>query len=178
MPADPVREAAARAILRGLGHQDTATEPTLRSCFAVASDQRITTPRVGEVLDALQAAGYTIAPPGAVVVQQNGAGAYSIGSTVWPGLAKTVEEAGELLQVLGKLIASRGHAQHWDGTDLHVRAVEEIGDLHAALSFLAKMNSLPDTAITERADQKYERFLRWQIEHSAATPAPESDGAR
>jgi hypothetical protein len=46
------------------------------------------------------------------------AGPYSIGSTVWPGLSKLVEEMGEVGQVVGKLIATGGDPAHRDGTDL------------------------------------------------------------
>lgn len=105
------------------------------------------------------------------------AGAYSIGSIIWPGLGKSVEEMGELLQVLGKLIASGGRAEHWDGTDLHDRALDEIGDVQAALRFLTRLNNLSELAVGARTELKYEQFLRWQLEHSREVPAPESGGA-
>lgn len=37
---------------------------------------------------------------------------FGIGSTVWPGLAKTMEEAGEVLQLLGKIVARGGDLDH------------------------------------------------------------------
>jgi len=37
-----------------------------------------------------------------------GSGDFSIGSAVWPGVSKVIEEMGELQQVLGKLIAVAG----------------------------------------------------------------------
>jgi hypothetical protein len=64
----------------------------------------------------------------------NGSGDFSIGSKVWPGASKVIEEIGELMQVLGKLIAVAGDTKHWDG-DLRPRLVEEMGDLTAALMF-------------------------------------------
>ena len=33
------------------------------------------------------------------------AGPYSIGSDVWPGLSKLAEESGEVVQVIGKIVA-------------------------------------------------------------------------
>lgn len=44
-----------------------------------------------------------------------GNGDFSLGSKVWPGTSKLLEEMGELQQVLGKLIAVAGSTEHWDG---------------------------------------------------------------
>lgn len=38
---------------------------------------------------------------------------YCIGSKEWNGLSKIVEEAGELLQVCGKLMANEGKEIYW-----------------------------------------------------------------
>ena len=46
------------------------------------------------------------------------AGPFSFGSRTWPGLAKIAEEAGETQQIIGKLLASGGAAEHWDGSNL------------------------------------------------------------
>ena len=62
----------------------------------------------------------------------SGSGDFSIGSKLWPGVSKVIEEMGELQQVLGKLIAVAGETKHWDG-DLRPKLIEEIGDLRAAL---------------------------------------------
>ena len=37
---------------------------------------------------------------------------FGIGSATWPGLAKTMEEAGEVLQLLGKIVARGGDLDH------------------------------------------------------------------
>lgn len=39
---------------------------------------------------------------------------FAIGSPVWPGLSKLAEEAGETLQVVGKLMGTGGESAHWD----------------------------------------------------------------
>ncbi|UWP87776.1 hypothetical protein [Dactylosporangium fulvum] len=85
---------------------------------------------------------------------------FSIGSEVWPGLAKVVEEAGELLQVAGKLVAVGGRTGHYDGSDLRERLAEECGDLLAAVTFFAEENGL-GAAVQERARQKGALFRRW-----------------
>ena len=58
-----------------------------------------------------------------------GSGDFSIGSDVWSGISKLIEEAGEVTQVCGKLIAIAGASEHWDGTDLRERLEDEIADL-------------------------------------------------
>lgn len=91
-------------------------------------------------------------------------GDFSIGSAVWPGTSKLIEEMGELQQVLGKLIGSRGQAQHFDGSNLRERLVEEIADVEAALQFFQKVN-LSDSErerIAARCRQKVALFEKWQ----------------
>jgi len=92
-------------------------------------------------------------------------GDFSIGSKVWPGTSKVIEEMGELQQVLGKLIAVAGETKHWDG-DLRKRLVEELGDLSAALIFFQSENMTPDELleIVERAEKKLTLFRQWHKE--------------
>lgn len=85
------------------------------------------------------------------------AGPYSIGSDLWPGLSKLVEECGEVVQVVGKLIATGGDASHWDGTDLRERLTEELADLMAAVVFVSEANGLP---MADRAGAKLELFRK------------------
>jgi NTP pyrophosphatase (non-canonical NTP hydrolase) len=85
---------------------------------------------------------------------------FGIGSEVWPGLAKVAEEAGELLQVVGKLVATGGRTAHHDGTDLRARLVEECGDLLAAIGYLTAANGL-EAEVAERAAGKREIFDGW-----------------
>lgn len=88
-------------------------------------------------------------------------GPYSIGGTIWPGLSKLIEEAGEVCQVAGKLIGSSGSANHWDGTDLRVRLEDEIADLMAACHFAIEANDLNIDRISERAGMKLGLFREW-----------------
>jgi NTP pyrophosphatase (non-canonical NTP hydrolase) len=88
------------------------------------------------------------------------AGPYEIGSDVWPGLAKLTEEAGELIQVLAKLVGASGRDRYYDGTDLRGRLVEECGDLAAALAFFTETNGLT-TDVDARARSKLALFRDW-----------------
>lgn len=97
-------------------------------------------------------------------------GSFSIGGTVWPGLSKLIEECGEVLQIAGKLIATRGESTHWDGDgDLVERLEEELADLLAAIHFVVSWNDLDATEIEERAGMKLSRFCTWQVERMAAS---------
>lgn len=86
---------------------------------------------------------------------------YGIGSARWPGASRVVEESGELVQVLGKLIGAGGGTEHWDGTDLRPRLVEEIGDVRAALDFFVEANELPADAVERRRARKRADYDRW-----------------
>lgn len=97
---------------------------------------------------------------------------YSIGSDTWPGLSKLAEEAGEVLQVVGKLIGSGGVEDHWDGSNLRARLIEEIGDLSAALRFVVEENDLDVDAVEARHQLKLALFRQW---HDDAAPPPHPD---
>lgn len=90
-------------------------------------------------------------------------GPYSIGSDTWPGLAKLAEECGEVIQVIGKIIALGGaeNYSHWDGSDVRHRLQEELGDVLAAIDFVQSHNPLDDMAIARRQDQKTVLFEQW-----------------
>jgi NTP pyrophosphatase (non-canonical NTP hydrolase) len=95
---------------------------------------------------------------------------YSIGNPLWPGISKLIEEAGEVQQVCGKLIAVGGRSDHWDGTNLRDRMQEEVGDLAAAIDFLVEVNGLDDAGlVAARRRSKRELFWHW---HDPAVPAP------
>jgi NTP pyrophosphatase (non-canonical NTP hydrolase) len=91
---------------------------------------------------------------------------FGIGAEVYPGLAKVAEEAGELLQVVGKLVATSGGAIHYDGTDLRARLIEECGDLLAAIGYLTATNGIADE-VAERAARKRELFQAWHDDERA-----------
>lgn len=92
---------------------------------------------------------------------------YAIGSDVWPGLSKLNEEAGEVLQVVGKIQGNSGNVWHWDGSNLRVRLVEEVGDVLAACAFVMALNLTPEEqlAIEARRLVKLALFHQW---HSGA----------
>lgn len=91
---------------------------------------------------------------------------FAIGSLLWPGTSKVLEEAGELIQVLGKLQAVGGDLEHWDG-DLHPRLVDETADLGAALRYFSYQNFSKEVMrhhLIPRAEAKYRLFLEWHAE--------------
>lgn len=85
----------------------------------------------------------------------------SIGQTIWPGLAKLLEESGELQQVIGKLAAYPGGA-HPDGTLLIDRLHDEIADVMAACDFVVMVNPrINHGRVEQRRERKRGRFLGW-----------------
>lgn len=94
---------------------------------------------------------------------------FAIGDRDLPGLSKVTEEAGELLQVVGKLMATHGMAEHWDGTNLRERFVLELGDLAAAVQFVIT-HALTDAELRmyrARVREKFEKFMQWHDEQGA-----------
>lgn len=101
----------------------------------------------------------------ALVTVAEGAGPYSIGSDHWPGVAKLIEECGEVLQIAGKLIATAGQRDHWSGADLWRELSLELGDLCAAITFVIEQNGVLDSiAVEVRHDSKVRLFNDWQQE--------------
>jgi hypothetical protein len=100
-------------------------------------------------------------------LQMTGSGDFSIGSKVWPGTSKLLEEMGELQQMLGKLIAVAGSTEHWDG-DLRPRLLEEIADVSAALGFFVEQNlaGAEEDAMADRITEKLMLFRKWHKEHT------------
>lgn len=80
------------------------------------------------------------------------------------GLAKLIEEAGELQQVAGKMLAWWDTSiPHWDGSDLTERLSEELGDVMAACEFVSSMFGVHRSA-HERADAKLALFCEWHAD--------------
>ena len=92
------------------------------------------------------------------------AGDYSIGSDRWPGTSKVLEEMGELAQVLGKLIGNGGMTDHFDGSDLRQRLIEELADTAAAIDFFTSENltTIEQVKISARFQEKLQWFRQWQ----------------
>jgi hypothetical protein len=106
-----------------------------------------------------------------------GSGDFSIGSQVWPGTSKLIEEMGELNQVLGKLIATAGDTEHWSG-DLRPKLVEEIGDVLAAVTFFLGMNlnAYERIEIEARFAVKIALFEKWHTEQPSNKNTDQSVG--
>lgn len=88
---------------------------------------------------------------------------FAIGSKQWPGLSKLAEEAGEVLQVVGKFMGTGGDPWHWDKTNLRTRLIEELGDLMAACEFVAIANGI-SIAAEECKAEKLKLFFGWHNE--------------
>jgi NTP pyrophosphatase (non-canonical NTP hydrolase) len=98
---------------------------------------------------------------------------FFIGADVWPGLSKLIEEAGEVVQVCGKLIATGGEPKHYDGTNLEHRLADELGDLLAAAECVITHSSPAFASrVLERYQQKLQLFNRWHVaqRHEKETP--------
>jgi NTP pyrophosphatase (non-canonical NTP hydrolase) len=81
------------------------------------------------------------------------------------GLAKLIEEAGEVVQVAGKVLAY-GLGPHPDGTILKTRIEDEIADVEAALMFVSRSLDLDEDRITERRLRKLNLFLEWDADQN------------
>jgi hypothetical protein len=79
------------------------------------------------------------------------------------GVAKLIEECGELQQVLGPRLAMWDQEEHWDGSNLVDRMVEEMGDVIAAIDFVAFMFGVVDQTY-DRAGTKRALFEKWEAE--------------
>jgi NTP pyrophosphatase (non-canonical NTP hydrolase) len=101
---------------------------------------------------------------------------FAIGDKEWPGVSKLVEEIGEIGQVLGKLMGSRGDTKHWSG-DLRDMMQTEIGDVLAAIAFVVDHNPvLNRDAITEQFDRKVALFKQWHADDPEHTMAAAAQG--
>jgi NTP pyrophosphatase (non-canonical NTP hydrolase) len=88
---------------------------------------------------------------------------FAIGADRWAGLSKLIEEAGEVVQVCGKLLATYGDVKHWEGSHLGERLEQELGDLLAAVEFVLEVNPavLSRQAVEARLQKKLELFRQW-----------------
>ena len=93
---------------------------------------------------------------------------FAIGSKEWPGLSKLNEECGEAIQVIGKLMGTGGHVEHWDGSRLDERLAQEMADVLAAVSCVMEANAarLDTDLIERRAKVKLDLFRKWRPEGS------------
>jgi NTP pyrophosphatase (non-canonical NTP hydrolase) len=79
------------------------------------------------------------------------------------GLAKLAEELGELQAVVGKKMAYFDTDVHPDGAgSLAERMQDEMGDVMAAMRFVANEFDLDDKAVLNRASVKLELYEQWR----------------
>lgn len=95
-------------------------------------------------------------------------GPFSIGQNLWPGIAKLAEECGELVQIIGKLIATGGRTDHWSGLDLRKELEDEMADVLAAINFVDRHNDLHSEHIAGRAHAKVILFEQWHGRYQAS----------
>ncbi len=80
------------------------------------------------------------------------------------GIAKLIEECGELLQVLGKKLAYYTTDDHPDGAGpLTQRLEKEMADVYAAMDFVRGTLGLNGVAIEARRSDKLATFERWHV---------------
>lgn len=90
---------------------------------------------------------------------------FAFGDEKWPGLAKLAEEAGEVVQVVGKLMMTHGDVMHWDGSDLEYRLLNEMADLAAAIDFVVGNQSRDQRSnFRDRREEKLRLFQSWHRE--------------
>lgn len=97
---------------------------------------------------------------------------FAFGSRIYPGLAKLVEEGGEMQQIAGKIMMTGGEVKnHWDGTDMPVAIAMEVADVSAACRAFFQLNGYDGARwVLEREIQKYHQFLEWHGEQVEDKP--------
>jgi NTP pyrophosphatase (non-canonical NTP hydrolase) len=100
-------------------------------------------------------------------------GQFAFGDDTLPGLAKLVEECGEVVQVVGKLMMTHGSPAHWSG-NLRAQLIDELGDLDAAIEFVVMHCFDVDerAAIASRRVSKIVKFEDWHEDFGADPPPP------
>ncbi len=78
------------------------------------------------------------------------------------GLAKLVEECGELSQIAAKKMACMDSDEHWDGAGSIARRMEdELADVAAIGTFIVQKFSLSGERIKVRSALKLALFQQW-----------------
>ena len=83
------------------------------------------------------------------------------------GLAKLVEECGELQQIAGKKMTCPNADLHYDGKSLKDRMEKEMGDVLAAIELVIVTHSLNATNIRGRMANKLRLFEKWHSDPNA-----------
>lgn len=80
------------------------------------------------------------------------------------GLAKLIEECGEVIQIGGKVLQVGSiDEKHWSGV-LRTMMEDEIADLQAAIEFVIAQNRLNKIKIGVRRARKLKQFNEWSTE--------------
>lgn len=87
--------------------------------------------------------------------------AYNFGDRKWPGLSKVLEECGEVSQVLAKLVGSNGNLDYFGKGSLEDKIVEELGDLHAAITWFIQHNDISAKKVARRSQEKQAKYTKW-----------------
>lgn len=87
------------------------------------------------------------------------------------GVSKTIEECGELIQILGKKLAYWDNDNHPDGMPISTRIENEMADVIAAIEFTAPLIGLDIDRILARKNAKLATFEGWHD-----TPGNNLDG--
>jgi NTP pyrophosphatase (non-canonical NTP hydrolase) len=78
------------------------------------------------------------------------------------GLAKLIEECGELQQIAGKKLACPDTDTHWDGLgSLKERLENEIADVLAACDFVLDKYKLDRIQVSKRLAAKVSQYREW-----------------
>lgn len=87
---------------------------------------------------------------------------HQLGDMKYHGIVKVVEESAELIAELAKLTACPDGI-FWDGSNIHERVLDEIGDALAAINFFVGQlpNPADQLAINKRCMEKTVKFMMW-----------------
>mgnify|MGYP006375138491 FL=1 len=87
---------------------------------------------------------------------------FALGSTDLPGFSKIVEETGELMQVIGMYMQTRGSDLHWKG-DLRPMLIDELADVVNSIQFFKAHNLTAEEKLyfQRRILQKRKLFESW-----------------
>ena len=81
------------------------------------------------------------------------------------GLAKLMEECGEVVQICAKKMAVMDSDTHWDGKgSMKTRMEDEIADVAAASHFVIGTFDLDEARIGRRFAEKLALFRKWHKE--------------
>lgn len=98
---------------------------------------------------------------------------YAIGSERHAGLAKIIEECGELIEVCAKIIGNGGSFEYYDGTELDARLAQELADVLAAIQYTRAHNiglvAFSDY-INKRKEDKFRLFQAWDQAERSDSP--------